>query len=113
MYTRRPLLMLEGVGLQLQSSLPSSPADSHQLLLRYLAIPHPADCNLPVLHCYLALLYLLGGGGLRCHRAWNPNEINEHLIKLMKIESLASIGNRQHAIGTAWHRLGQQSGPDG
>ena len=46
---RRPLSERERASSHCQKTKPSNPADSNQPLLQYLAISHPADCNLAIL----------------------------------------------------------------
>ena len=48
-YIRRPLPERERVSLHCHPPIPSNPAESNQPLLQYLAISHPADCNLAIL----------------------------------------------------------------
>ena len=48
-YIRRPLQERERASLHCHPPIPSNPAESNQPLLQYLAISHPADCNLPIL----------------------------------------------------------------
>ena len=69
-FIRRPLPERERASSHCHQPRPCNSADSNQPLLQYLAIYHPADCNLPTVYCRVQLTdcSILKGVGQICHR---------------------------------------------